>query len=77
MTDKPHGEEGDTGWSWLKSEIAGEHKNDLHLTPMNDLRRHIIGPKCWCEPEEGDGCRYLHAPADGRNDYEEGRRKPH
>ena len=54
-------------------------KNDYqpyHVCPLGDLKEHEISTKCWCEPELIEGV-WVHNSADGREDYENGDRKPH
>lgn len=60
-------------------------ENDLegylfHCIPVHDLREHVIDDEgtCWCEPEfDLEYDMFIHNSADGREDYEEGRRLPH
>jgi hypothetical protein len=60
-------------------------ENDLegylfHCIPVNDLREHVIDDEgtCWCQPEfDTEYEMFIHNSADGREDYEEGRRLPH
>lgn len=59
--------------------IDADVESVLHVVPVNDLREHSLAPDghCWCNPRvECDGSVYVHNSADGREDYEEGRRKP-
>lgn len=52
----------------------------LHIVPTDDTREHIIDADggCWCDPTmTDDGSVCVHNSADGREAYEEGRRKPH
>ncbi len=48
------------------------------VIPLNDLRDHVSGPKCWCDPVEDDVAAglYVHKSADGRESFEDGSRKP-
>jgi len=46
-----------------------------HVTPRRDLRVHDA-ENCWCQPED-DGYLIVHNSADGREDYESGKRKRH
>jgi hypothetical protein len=47
--------------------------NDLHVTPINDLRDHILSADCWCKPEWDEGI-FVHNSMDRREEYEEGRK---
>lgn len=52
----------------------------LHCVPNNDLKEHIIDDEgsCWCKPDfDYEYEMFIHNSADGREDYEEGRRLPH
>ncbi len=58
---------------------CGEH-GPLHCVPLDDTHPHTLDDEgsCWCEPVyDEDYSIYVHNSADGREDYEEGRRKPH
>ena len=45
-----------------------------HIYPLNDLKPHNTGSgKCWCKPKY-DGYVVIHNAADGRTDYEAGRK---
>lgn len=49
----------------------------LHVVPCNDLREHDTdGEECWCCPRLEDGV-VIHNSADGREAYEDGRRRRH
>lgn len=51
-----------------------------HVTPVNDLREHIVDPdvECWCKPAyEEDGQLVIHNALDQRERYETGELKPH
>lgn len=53
-------------------------ENPLHVYPLDDLREHVIegyGEKCWCGVRVDDGI-VVHTSADGREDFETGKRKP-
>lgn len=48
-----------------------------HIVPRGDIREHDISPDCWCQPEYHEfEDLYLHHSADGREDFETGKRKP-
>ena len=56
--------------------IGYEHWDEQHVIPVDDLREHEETPDCWCRPVEGDTDElWVHNSADGREEYEEGRRK--
>lgn len=47
-----------------------------HVYPLGDTRTHSVGnDPCWCNPQEQDGV-IVHNSADGREDFETGKRKP-
>ena len=53
-----------------------------HFTPKNDTYNHVLDAEgtCWCSPErsfDGEDITFQHHAYDRREDYEEGRRKPH
>lgn len=49
----------------------------FHVYPVNDWREHDITPGCWCRPaQDEESGVYIHHSMDGREDFEEGRRKP-
>ena len=53
-----------------------------HITPQNDLYKHILDRDgtCWCCPEQDPDDLdkvYIHNAYDHREDYEDGLRKPH
>jgi hypothetical protein len=50
-----------------------------HVTPVNDLREHVVDPdiECWCHPAyEEDGRVVIHNSLDQRERYETGELKP-
>lgn len=50
----------------------------MHVVPCNDLRVHFLEPTCWCCPEKDDeDSLWKHNSLDGREEYENGMRKPH
>lgn len=52
----------------------------FHCVPVADIREHVLDDDgtCWCEPDfDEDYEMFIHNSADGREDYEEGRRLPH
>lgn len=44
--------------------------------PMNDIRDHTSGMRCWCEPEVDETMAIVHRAIDRRDEYMEGRRRP-
>jgi len=51
----------------------------LHVVPLGDLREHETERTCWCRPRleiEGAYWILVHNSLDGREAFEEGRRKP-
>jgi hypothetical protein len=51
-----------------------EAMSDIHVTPLNDLRKHLDLRQCWCRPriecgEYGDAV-VVHNSADGREHFE-------
>lgn len=65
----------DFGWEVATVMHNGRQQGE-HLLPCGDLRRHQLDPSCWCCPaEDADAAGYwIHNSADGREEYEEGRR---
>jgi len=51
----------------------------VHVIPLYDLKEHIPYPECWCHPTADDE-EYpeilMHHAADGREDFEDGKRVP-
>ncbi|GAB0057432.1 hypothetical protein SIID45300_01760 [Candidatus Magnetaquicoccaceae bacterium FCR-1] len=50
-----------------------------HIVPLNDMRPHDRTETCWCRPvadDDGLVVIWAHNSADGREDFETGRRKP-
>ncbi len=56
---------------------------DVHVYPLEDLREHQVGQgdgtQCWCGPKRDEECQgvVVHNALDGREEYEDGSRKPH
>jgi hypothetical protein len=47
----------------------------IHVFPRDDLREHVTkGECCWCKPDVDEEL-IIHHAADGREDFETGRRK--
>lgn len=49
----------------------------FHVAPVEDLREHIIDDdqQCWCNPVEDDNGVIVHNSMDGREAFEQGKRK--
>lgn len=47
-----------------------------HIIPLDDIREHSVSSACWCDPHEVDDGIWVHVAADGRQDFESGKRKP-
>ena len=48
-----------------------------HIIPVDDLHGHEMSSDCWCQPIlDHEYWIATHNSADGREDYENGRRKP-
>lgn len=60
-------------WGWLRHTLPN---GETHVLPINDEHDHELSPDCWCEPDDEDYC-WSHNSCDGREDYEQGLRKPH
>ena len=55
-----------------------ENGSYFHAIPKNDLFPHVLSHKdCWCKPtrDEDNETIIVHHSADGREEYEDGRRK--
>ena len=52
--------------------------DDIHVVPRNDIVDHWCSISCWCQPERDEEQEnvVIHNSADGREDFETGRRKP-
>jgi hypothetical protein len=46
------------------------------VVPMNDIREHVQGMRCWCSPDVDESMTIIHNALDRRDDYMEGRRRP-
>lgn len=56
--------------AWTVMERPGE------VVPMNDIRDHITGMRCWCKPEVDECMTTIHNALDRRDDFMAGRRRP-
>lgn len=55
------------GWGTFQNDVS------IHVIPISDLRPHVCGHICWCQPEiDDDGEVWLHHAMDGREDFEDG-----
>lgn len=43
--------------------------------PMNDIREHVPGMACWCNPEVDETMAIIHRALDRREDYMAGHRR--
>ena len=62
---------------WLT--IVGKSKDGavIHVVPEDDIYEHILDGECWCSPAvDVEHMVITHNSADGREDFETGRRKP-
>jgi hypothetical protein len=52
--------------------------NEIHVTPLNDLREHEDSAQCWCKPTPDEECPrvLVHHALDGREAFETGQRQP-
>lgn len=55
--------------AWLAQETGGPP----HVTPIADLREHVLDELCWCRPFIEDGI-VVHNSMDRREEYERGRK---
>ena len=62
------------GWAHFVS----KHTGITHVIPDKDMREHVPGTTCWCQPTtRPDHLKtYFHRSADGREDYENKLRRP-
>lgn len=65
----------ETGWDSLPIYLRGKLVF-RHVVPCGDLKRHQLDPVCWCRPtiDDEDETMLIHNSADGREEYEQGRR---
>lgn len=44
----------------------------IHVYPVDDLKEHVLTPKCWCKPvlDDEDGRLWVHNAMDQRENYE-------
>lgn len=60
------------------SDLAESSAQFLHVIPLNDFFPHVLSQHvCWCHPtiDDENPNLVLHNSADGREDYETGKRK--
>jgi hypothetical protein len=61
----------------LQSKLEVNIIERIHVVPLSDTREHEVSINCWCSPEyDEEFDQVLHNAADGREDFEEGKRKP-
>lgn len=57
-----------------------DDRNVQHVYPLNDMREHSMSIHCWCDPDMEEvgvnGLVITHNSLDGREAFEQGRRKP-
>jgi hypothetical protein len=57
--------------------VGFNDENELHTLPIEDIRMHEISTECWCNPFFDKKLEIvIHNSADGREDFEDGTRKP-
>lgn len=61
-------------WGWM---TYAPHNGIIHVMPINDDHEHEFSENCWCGAELDDFNVMTHNSNDGREDYEDGIRKPH
>lgn len=68
-----------TGIAYIYSDDILDAAEKTHIVPLRDLREHELSIHCWCEPTQDDEQEtiWLHHAADGREQYEDGTRRPH
>jgi hypothetical protein len=54
--------------------VVMERPNEV--VPLNDIREHVPGMRCWCKPEVDDCLITIHNALDRRDDFLEKRRRP-
>jgi hypothetical protein len=52
------------------------HPQPAEVVPMNDIREHVPGMRCWCRPEVDEASTIVHQALDRRDDFMERRRRP-
>ena len=55
-----------------KGKGFSDMRDDVHITPVNDIREHITSPACRCKPSEDPMNErvFIHNAFDGREFYE-------
>jgi len=62
-----------TGWAVI--DVYWEDELiETHVSPVNDTKAHENSEDCWCGPSSEDGFYWVHASADRREEYEQGKR---
>ena len=54
--------------------VAEKTGNFVDVKPVNDMKEHINGEDCWCQPSYENGV-FTHNAMDCREEYENGKRK--
>jgi hypothetical protein len=52
------------------------HQPPVEVVPMNDIREHVPGMRCWCQPEVDDCLVIIHNALDRRDEFMTKRRRP-
>lgn len=56
--------------------MSNDIEERVHVYPPNDLKEHVLkGTRCWCFPEVNEEGMVIHKSADGREDFETGKRR--
>jgi hypothetical protein len=64
------------GWSLIVGRTDAGYVV-THIMPEGDLFDHETSARCWCHPDlDEEDWVAMHHSADGREDFEQGRRKP-
>lgn len=50
--------------------------NPAEVVPMNDIREHVPGMRCWCCPDVDETMVIVHNALDRRDEFMEKRRRP-
>lgn len=59
-----------------RERVAHQEVDQYHVVPSDDIKEHILkGKNCWCRPEMNEDGVFIHNSADGREDFETGKRR--
>lgn len=62
----------------IRSSTPFKPQDGVHVYPIGDDKVHVMSRECWCQPEYDEEQEvWIHHSADGREEYESGKRKPH